>query len=182
MIFPRRQYNRYDYYNPKDRSWSATTTLTAVTATALISTSILWLYPVLHEYGWKGLVSYVWEGDPHPPHIRQHKLVLQSIATKLNRKEKTLSDIEEGLERASLDSVDGAHARVLRNMWERNVPGRDLRKSLALLSHDLDQLAAQIDQVVVSIEEIRGTKKELSSRVVRMMERADVLISFYNHS
>lgn len=126
-------------------------------------------------------MSYIWEGDPHPCYIRERKLALQSIAKKLDRKEKTLSDMEEGLERASLDSVDGAHARALRKMWEQNVQGGDLRKSLALLSTDLDQLASQIDQVI-STEEIKGEKKKLSTRVVRMMERTDVLISFFNNA
>lgn len=179
MLFPGRVYNDYNYYNARERTWA--TTLTVVTATAVVSTSVVWLYPVVREYGWKGVLSYIWEGDPHPPHIRERKHALKSIVTKLERKEKTLSGMEEGLERASLDSIDGAHSRILRKMWEQNVPGRDLRKSLALLSHDLDQLAAQIDQVI-STEEIRSKKKEMSNRVVQMMERADVLISFYNHA
>ena len=179
MRVPGREYNQYNYYNPRERSWL--TPLTVVTATAVISTSLFWLYPVVQEHGWNGVLSYVWEGDPHPPHIRERKHTLKSIAAKLERKEKTLSGMEEGLERASLDSIDGAHSRILRKMWEENIPGRDLRKSLALLSHDLDQLAAQIDQVI-STEEIRNKKKEMSNRVVRMMERTDVLISFYNHA
>jgi hypothetical protein len=178
MIFPGRAYNDNSYYNT-DRSW--VTTITAVTATAVISTSLFLLYPVVRDYGWKGAFTYIWEGDPHPFHIRERKQTLESITIKLERKEKTLSAMEEGLERASLDSIDGANSRILRQMWEQNVPGRDLRKSLALLSHDLDQLAAQIDQVI-STEEIRSTKKEMSTRVVRMMERTDTLISFYNHA
>jgi hypothetical protein len=42
-------------------------------------------------------------------------------------------------------------------------------------------LAAQIDQVMSAVE-TKVLKKELSNRVVKLMERADVLISVYKHA
>lgn len=179
MLFPGRKYRHSSFYKFREFSWA--NTLTTLTATAAIATSVVWLYPVARGYGWKGVWSYLREGDPYPPYIRERKQTLQSIATQLEQKEKTLDDMEERLKRPSLYSLDGAVLRISRKAWEENVRHGDLRKRLALLSHNLDQLAAQIDQVDSTIE-IKGMKKELSNRVVKMMERADVLISIHSHA
>jgi hypothetical protein len=53
---------------------------------------------------------------------------------------------------------------------------------LAKLSYELDQRAAKVDQVILSDEDhvdIKLRKKALSKRIVRLMERTDRLILFY---
>ncbi|KAL7573268.1 hypothetical protein ACA910_003413 [Epithemia clementina (nom. ined.)] len=57
-----------------------------------------------------------------------------------------------------------------------------LKLTLGGLSHNLDQLAAQIDAVPLSSAGaaiVKQLKKELSTQIVTLMEQADALISFY---
>lgn len=157
---------------------SSVTALTAVTA--LLSTYImLWLYPVARHYGVRGLWRCLREGDPRPLDERNSKQALKSIAATLEDKEKALSEMEDKLNRPSLYMLNGAVLHISHKFMERKVLDRDdLQKRLGLLSRDLYRLEDQIDQVT-STNEIKGMKKELSNRVIKMMKRKDALISVY---
>jgi hypothetical protein len=163
-------------YSHNEPSW--TTVATSLTASALIATTYC-VYQLVNEYGWEGTYYYVWDGDPHPPHLRDRMISLENIDNKLDKKEKVVSTLEEGLERASLDSVDGSDLAHIQKLWQKNVT-KDLRQTLNLLSYDLDELAAKVDQVIAGdVAEIKTKKKDLSTRAVQLMERADALIRVY---
>lgn len=120
----------------------------------------------------------IWEGDHRPPEIRQELRTLDGIQCKLKSKERIIVLLEQGLEKAQ--RVGGEGASQVRKLWERNLEKKDLRQALALLSYDLDQFAAKIDQVASkSSTEVKACKKLLSSNVVRLMERADSLIDSF---
>ena len=164
-------YNRYD--NP----WLSIAT--SVTATALVAATGYSVFQLVQAYGWEGALSYIWEGDPFPPHVRERMHTLEGIEKKLNKKEKSLSQMEECLERARLDSVDESAPSHIRSLWEKNY-AKDLRKALSLLSYDLDQIASSIDGVSSKEQvEIKSRKKALSTRCVKLMDRADVLMKVY---
>jgi hypothetical protein len=159
-------------------SWVAIST--TVAATTLIATSGYAFYQLVQSYGWEGALSYIWEGDPHPSHVRDRIQTLEMTEKKLDKKEKVLSTLEECLERARLDSVDGSDAAHIRSLWEKNITAKDLKKELSFLSYDLDQVAAIVDDVKSGDQaEIKASKKTLSSRAVLLMERTDTLIEFF---
>ena len=162
-------------------SWASIAT--SVTMIAVVSASSYWMYQLVGAYGWDGALRYIWEGDPNPQNVRERIDTLRMINRKLDQKQKSLSSLQEGLERARLDSVDGSSTDEIRKLWEKNIPDKDLRQKLALISYDLDQLAAKIDGVTAGDEDkIKQTKKTMSSRVVKLMEGADSLITAFNSS
>ena len=158
MFFPNRG------YDPDRSPWA---TAGALTATAVVATSGYCLFQLVQAYGWEGAVSYIWEGDPHPAHVRDRIHKLDSLEKTLGKKERVLTALEEGLERSRLDSVDGSDDAHVRQQWENNVTAKDLKKSLSLLSYDLDQCASGIDDVKSGDQaEIKARKKSLSTRAV----------------
>jgi hypothetical protein len=164
---------------PNERSsWIAIAS--ATTTVAVLGLSSFWFYQLVQNYGFDGALRFLWEGDPNPEHIRDHVRTLNTAAKALNTQQKTISVFEEGLERARLDTIDDSDASSILVLWRKNLPSSllDLRKHLAKLSYDLDRLAATVDQVPTD-EEIRQQKKQLSKRVVFLMERADALIAFF---
>lgn len=170
--------NRGYYHNDSSPSWVSIAT--SVTATAVVATSSYWVYGLVTEYGWERALSYIWEGDPYPVQVRDRFHKLEQIRKTLNKKEKALAGLEEGLERARLDSVDGSDTAHVRQLWEKNITFKDLRTTLSLLSYDLDKLASGVDDVVSGDQaELKSKKKALSIRAVQMMERTDKLITFY---
>ena len=139
---------------------------------------------LVSRYGWNGALNYVWEGDPYP-NLRDHLNALNRVEKTLDKEDRQLNRLEEALERARLDSIDDAAAdndASIHAQWEANVK-KDLHKQLARLSYDLDRWAAQIDEIP-GIEQgnvnLKLQKKSLSTKVVRLMERADVLIAFHD--
>ena len=171
-LLPQRQ-NKHTN-NASEFAWL--TTLATVTATAMISTSFVWLCAVARKYGWIGLLLYLSEGTPHPPRIvRSHKEFLQSVAAELRKVEQGLDALENDLKFANSPFLNGTVARFLRQTYEHTVVGGDLRRRLSLLINELDQLAAQIDQVL-SAPEIIGMKNEMAHRVAQTMERAAHLL------
>lgn len=156
------------------------TLATTATTVAAIGFSTFWFYPLLRDYGWDGALRYIWEGDPNPERIRDHVATLNTVAKALTAQEKTMSILEEGLERARLDTIDESGPASILVLWRKNLPNslRDLRKHLAKVSSDLDKLAAKVDQVPTE-DEVRQRKKDLSKTVVGLMERADAMIAFF---
>jgi hypothetical protein len=161
-----------------DRSkWDFVSEAAIVTITGL---STYWVYRLVQDYGWNGALRYIWEGDPLPHNIRQYTNTLNSASDALDEKDSAISDLEEGLERARLDTTDGSSPSTILSHWRSNMVHleQDLRRHLAKVSFDLDILASNIDQVPTK-DELRDKKKELSKRIVLLMSRTDRLIEFF---
>lgn len=152
---------------------------TTATTAAAIGFSSYWAFRLVQAYGCEGALRYIWEGNPHPERIRGHIASLESAEKALKAQEDTISVLEEGLQRARLDTIDESTLSSIFILWRKNLPSAlfDLRKHLANLSSELDKLAAHIDQVPIE-DEVRQRKKELSKTVVGVMERVDALIAF----
>ena len=166
------------------RSQYGERTWTTIAATGLLGATTLWFTYLVHCYGLDGALRFIWEGDPNPHHIRDQIENLNGAEKALRKHAKTIATLEEGLQRAKLDTIEDSAPSAIIAVWRRNVPEnlRDLRMRLALLSTDLDKVAAKIDEVrppAEGGEEVRNRKKQLSSRVVKLMERTDALISFF---
>jgi hypothetical protein len=172
-LFSVRQHHR----GKSQSSWK--NSLSAATATAMLSTYVIWIYPIVRKYGWKGVWHYLRAGDPHSPQVRNSMKILRSIAAHLDEKEKALIKIEDIITRPSLYILSGAVLHISRKLYNRSIPTHaDLQKALAGLKHDLNRLAIQVNQVVPAVG-ITATKKELLGRVAKMKGRADALISAY---
>lgn len=161
-----------------DRSWAS------IAGTALLGVSTIWLSYLVHCYGVNGALRYIWEGDPNPENIREQMEKLSAAEKGIKKQIKTISTLEEGLQRARLDTIDDSDPSSLLKLWRRNLPAnlQDLRMRLALLSTDVDKVASKVDQVLPPQEdgeEVRKRKKALSKRIVETMERADALIDFF---
>jgi small-conductance mechanosensitive channel len=153
------------------------------TALAWIGFSSMWLYQLVREHGWDGAVRFIWEGDPNPEHVREHIATLCATEKALNEHEKIVSLLEEGLEKARQNTFDESRSQdSILAIWRQNLPHSllDLRKQLAKVSSDLDNLAAAIDQVPTE-NEVGREKKLQSNRVVGLMDRVDALIAFVNN-
>jgi hypothetical protein len=150
---------------------------------AVVGLSSYGFYRLVLAYGWDGALRYLWEGDPIPQQIREYIDALNIASNTLEEHDKIITALEEGLERARLDTVDESRPSKLLNHWRMNLPEsqHDLQTHLAKASSDLDKLATEIDQVP-NKEQVRHTKKELSIQVVDMMTRADVLIDFFKRA
>jgi hypothetical protein len=132
------------------------------------------MYLVARNHGIKGVFNYLRDGNSHPRHVRERLKILQAISVRDAEKEKSLHIIEEGLKYTNRRSLNAERAKDLRQAWEQNDWGSNLRTSLSLLIYDLDHLSAQIDRVV-STREIEATS-ELSNRVTGMIKRAASLL------
>lgn len=202
-----RRYSGYnDYYREGPTSVASIATAgTAMTMIVVVSGSLLYCaaHKLVAEYGWQGALNYIWEGDPYPPHVRQYLDDLNEMAKTLNREEnQTLHRLEEGLERAKLDTIDQADPATILATWEQHVVAtmmmdnnnhnnstQTLQKMLAKLSYNLDRCAYKIDSIILrGVEQhnneadLKQQKKDMSNRVVQMMERTDVLLQFWKEA
>jgi hypothetical protein len=134
-------------------------------------------------YGWEGALRYVWEGDHLPRDVRECIHALEAVSNGLEEHEAVILSLEEGLERARLETVDESSPDAILDAWRVNLPlsQQDIRGDLAKTSATLDKLAADIDQVP-NKDTVRQMKKDLSSRVVALMVRIDVLIDFFKQA
>lgn len=178
LVSPYSHQYHYDSHNRSARSgWF---TITAVAA--VLGVSAYWFHSLVTQYGWQGALSYIWEGDPYP-NLRERLDQLDSVARKMRKPETLLTTLETALERAHLDSIDAADAAAVVATWQGNVlpnNNTDLRTRLGILSSDWDKLAAQVDGVTSDGSVVlKDAKKQLSQRLVKLMERTDVLIAFY---
>jgi len=167
--------------NYGERTWAS------IVATGLLGATTVGFSYLVHCYGFNGALRFIWEGDPNPEHVRDQMGKLHTAEKSLKNQTKTIATLEEGLQRARLDTIEDSDPSAILALWRRNIPDklRDLRTRLALLSTDLDKIAATVDQVlppppaVEGGEEVRQKKKRLSQRVVQLMARADALIVFF---
>ena len=149
-------------------------------AISLLGVSSYWFYQFVQMHGWNGTIRYIWEGDPLPREIRDLVDILQAVSHSLDMIDVDIVILEEGLERARLDNIDGTNPADILQHWRTNLhhTAQDIRKKLAQVSFDLDVMASEIDQIPAK-EEVRLQKKELSRRTVLLMARADKLIEFF---
>jgi hypothetical protein len=167
----------------QNKRYRETDLLWNIAAFAFAGLSSYGCYRLVRRYGWEGALRYIWEGDPLPHDVRECIDTLEKASKGLEEQETVISSLEEGLERAHLDTVDeSSHAAIL-EAWRVNLPRtqQDIRGNLAMASAKLDTLAADIDQVE-NKETVRQTKKDLSRRVVDLMVRIDLLIDFFKQA
>lgn len=167
---------------PKENreSSSAAKILTICCTSLLVGGSLYYTLNLVSMYGWEGALNYVWEGDPYP-NLRDYLRALDVAGKSIDDETRILDSLEEALERAKLDSVEGYMASSVLILWERNASQLNLHKQLARLSDALDKLAAKIDRIPGEEKaNIRSRKKIFSRRMVKLMERTDRLIGFYD--
>lgn len=154
-----------------------------ISAFTLVGLSSYWCYRLVRLHGWEGALRYIWEGDALPRDVRECINTLENASKGLEEQETVILSLEEGLERARLDTADeSSHATVL-DAWRMNIPStqQDIRGDLAKASAALDKLAADIDQIP-NKDTLRQKKKDFSMRVVALMIRIDVLIDFFKQA
>mmetsp|Transcript_15411 Transcript_15411/g.21776 ORF Transcript_15411/g.21776 Transcript_15411/m.21776 type:complete len:170 (+) Transcript_15411:192-701(+) len=150
----------------------------AVSATAVAASSI-WIGRTVSKYGIDGMLRYIWVGDPLSPEVRESVSTLEQVESKIPKLEKLLMQIEEALSKARLDSIDDEKWIVV-PQWIVSYSPKNLEKDLAKLDTSLDRLAAQIDGVASHDNaEVKILKKEYSQRIVKLMGRADALLTCY---
>lgn len=147
----------------------------------------------ISKYGLAGTVRLIWEGDHLPPHVRESMDTLDELeGASIPKEENVLEQIEVTVETARLNSVDGP-ASPAKNAGSAEEVGDStvdagkndeilsqyphLRKDISTLSYRLDKLAATADSVQSHGNvEVKQRKKQLSSILVKMMERTDALM------
>ena len=167
----------------QNRRSQATGLLWNISAYTVVGLSSYWCYRLLRLYGWEGALRYIWEGDPLPHDVRKCINTLKNVSQGLGDQEEVILSMEEGLERARLDTIDESGQAAVLDCWRMSLPlaQRDIRGNLAKTSATLDKLASEIDQVPTN-DSVRQEKKELSCRVVALMARVDVLIDFFKQA
>lgn len=159
-------------------SWRAT--LTTIALTSITVSSSYFLYQLVTHYGWEGSFWYVWEGSPYPPKIRKEFEALDSVADNIEKEDRILDRLEEAYARAQLDSIDGSSEATIVELWNINLPKRNLEKLIGRVSHNLDLFAANVDAVPSKqILALKVRKKQLSNHIVSVMQRADVYVGHY---
>jgi hypothetical protein len=154
-----------------------------ISAFTVVALSSYWSFCLVRRYGWEGAMRYIWEGDALPRDIREYINTLNNASIGLEEEEKEILSLEEGLQRAHFDTVDESSPSAVLDCWRMSLPltRQDIRGLLSKTSAALDKLAAEIDQVP-NKDLLRQEKKDLSSRVVSLMARVDVLIDFFKQA
>lgn len=165
-----------------ESSSSVSTSAALVGALALTTGSAFCVHALVSKYGWEGLWWYLWEGSPHHPRIRDRMEVLEAAKVAVEIKVRDVRMAEEALDQAKVRDCTHINAAIV-GLWEALLPGIDLRFFLAQISSDLDKIAGRVDAVSSDGEEgIKDIKKRLSNELVLVMERIDVLVSFFSTS
>lgn len=157
---------------------------TIALSTAAAATSFF-LYQSVTEYGVEGTMRYIWEGEPYSPRIREYLNTLEKAATDLEKQQATIAAIEEALERARLNSVDGASTMEVAKVWVETFRPKNLEKCLAQLDNEIDKISARVDGIVLAGDASSGAdivkkkKKNLSKNLLLAGERTDALLASY---
>jgi hypothetical protein len=160
-------------------SWPTVAATTA--SVALAGTVAVWFSSLVQKYGWSGACRFVWEGNPHPEHLRDYVATLDEAEQALQSNEKAIIELELALSKCRATATSTTANGVILAGWRGNLPAaqRDLQMVLAQVSHYLDELAAKLDQPTAE-EQLRVRRKTLSENAVALMWRIDVLIAHYN--
>jgi hypothetical protein len=163
---------------PQYNSWRPSLATIALSSVATVSAFCL--YQCVSQYGWEGTYWFIWEGSPYPPQVREEFRTLDDVEDSLEAEARILDRLEEAYERAQLDSIEGASDATLLELWNINLPKRNLEKLISRLSYNLDLYASKVDAVPSSKQsDLKIRKKNLSSRIVELMKRADVYVAHY---
>lgn len=152
------------------------------TAAALIGTvSSLFLANLISKYGVQGALRYIWEGDHHPPEIREaideldeiEEMQIPKILSKIDK-------IQVIIQTAYLNSVDidtNTPSTIQKKEILNSLPPQsfsNLKKKIAMASHELDRIAADIDSIrSYGNAELKSQKKNFSSLIVSLMKPVD---------
>jgi hypothetical protein len=167
----RTMYSQYNSWRPS---------LATIALSSVVTVSAFCLYQCVSQYGWEGTYWYIWEGSPYPPQVREEFCTLDDVEDSLEAEARILDRLEEAYERAQLDSIDGASDATLLELWNINLPKRNLEKLITRVNYNLDLYASKVDAVPSSKQsDLKIRKKKLSSRVVELMKRADVYVAHY---
>lgn len=145
----------------------------------------------------------IWEGDLEQARCLEEAEVL------LAKIQSSVSQIEEALDRARLDTVDDNshgnsatdsyeqyddHNKGILDRWKQNYrvnvtdDNADLRTALATANDSCDKVAAMVDSIILSssqnvedtfLEQLRQKKKLLSKTIVLDSERVDALVASF---
>lgn len=171
MLTPRRRPSEVE--SRSEVSWSL------ILTGAIASASTYCVLRLVSRYGLEGAIWYVWEGSPYPPEIREGMETLNGVEAKMSVAKTHLINLEESLAAAQRNNAAKTFIEI-RQQWEDQSGCKDLRLTLAQLSDDLDKMAASVDGVPsAGSKVVKDRKKSFSKELVRLMERADALISFY---
>jgi hypothetical protein len=160
-------------------SWA---TVAATTASAALAGAVaVWFSRLVQKYGWSGACRFVWEGNPHPEHLRDYVATLDEAEQALQSNEEAIMGLELALNKCRAEASSTTANDMILAGWKGNLPAaqRDLQMVLAQVSYSLDELAAKLDQPTTE-EQLRVRRKTLSQKVVALMGRIDVLIAHYN--
>lgn len=150
---------------------------THLAVASLVAASSYVTYRLVSRYGWKGSLWLIWEGSPYPPATRDRMETLDAVEASIVG---AIADIE-ALEMTWRQERESSLPLI--SAWKDQLSFEDLPKHLAWLSDDLDRLAAKVDGVQSQGEpEIKQRKKSLSTRLVKLMERIDILIKAYERA
>ncbi|KAL7489002.1 hypothetical protein ACHAW6_014565 [Cyclotella cf. meneghiniana] len=178
---------RYDLTEKNSLSMKSTT---AIATAVIVSGTLIYKRNVIlrfyNEYrGIQGALRYIWIGDYLPPSIRKSMDDLDDLDEIVNECEPQLDHIETLVQRALLESVDGpistsnevnASTEELQKQIFQQYP--QLRKDIGVFSTRLDKLAARIDSVISHSDElVKRRKKQLSSKIVLLMNELDKIIT-----
>jgi hypothetical protein len=188
------QQDNNSWRSPSSSSRITTTTTTVALAVSSIATAVsaYYLYQCVSQHGWEGTFWYLWEGSPYPPEVRQEFQTLDNVQDSLEAEQQILDRLEEAFQRAQLDTVDDDdddddhHDATFLELWNSNLPKRNLEKLLARINHNLDLYASQVDAILPSTSSskqhsngLKIRKKQLSSRLVQLMKRVDIYVAHY---
>ena len=152
---------------------------TRVAAATILGASSFYIYKLLSKHGFDGLLRLVWEGSPYPPGLREPHEAIDGAGSAAQSLEDTIRTLEVALDDAQL--AEESNFSSILQQWQKNAQPitEDLRQQLSVLSYDLDLLAARVDAILSEDDFVKQRKKDMSLRVVELMERADALISFF---
>uniref|UniRef100_A0A7S2U8C1 BAG domain-containing protein n=1 Tax=Attheya septentrionalis TaxID=420275 RepID=A0A7S2U8C1_9STRA len=147
--------------------------LTTLMGVAAVSVTAIWTQRMISKYGVDGTLRLIWEGDHLKPEIREAMDNLDTLEfKKIAKSERKLEGMEVTVETARLNSIDETILETL---------PVQLKKQLAMLSSQLDALAADVDSIQSNGDaEVKRRKKYLSVKLVEMMERADKIIGQFS--
>ena len=161
-------------------SWRPT--LTTIAITSITITSSYYCYQLVSQYGWDGAFWYIWEGSPYPPQVRKEFETLEDVEENIEKESQILDRLEEAYERAQLDSVDGSSEATIVELWNSNLPKRNLEKLIGRVSYNLDLFASNVDAVPSKQDAaLKARKKQVSNQIVKLMQRADVYVAHYQN-
>ena len=154
---------------------------TTVASMALVGASVYCTFRLVSAHGWQGAFWLVWQGSPYAPDIRERLELYDDLEETLQDRTSQVENLEDSLQQAK-SLTEHSTSRLL-GKWMSLLETNDLQKLLAGISHDLDKLASQVDEVhSEGAPEVKRRKKDISGLVVRLMERVDFLITAFTEA